>query len=67
VFQGNPDLLKSLERNKKELYYTSSDFWDSYRDLDMVCFYETKDRAFGFWKTRVCSELILLVSFANYP
>ena len=46
-------LLRLLQRNSADLYDLSSDFWDSDKDLDVVCFYENKDAEYGPWKTRV--------------
>ncbi|KAL9035008.1 MAG: hypothetical protein Q9214_006785, partial [Letrouitia sp. 1 TL-2023] len=46
-------LIKSLEKDSPALHALSSDFWHSYNDRDIVCFYENKDAEYGPWKTRV--------------
>jgi hypothetical protein len=59
-------LIQSLKRNDVELLHMSRDFWANYNDLDIVCYYETMDAAYGPWKTRVCSYLLPVYLFINY-
>lgn len=47
-------LLESLTKNSTALYGIARDFEASYSDTDIVCFYETKDKAYGPLKTQVC-------------
>ena len=46
--------LKSLKKNSDALYDVARDFEESYRDADIVCYYEAKDKAYGPWRTKVC-------------
>jgi len=39
-------LLRALRKGSQELYVLSSDFYNSYADRDLVCFYEKKDTSF---------------------
>jgi hypothetical protein len=50
----DPTLLKSLVKDCPSLHALSRDFWDSYSEWDIVCFYENKEAVYGPWKTRVC-------------
>jgi hypothetical protein len=50
-------LLRSLLKDSQNLRDLSSDFWDSYSDRHMVCFYENKDAEYGPWKTQVRSNI----------
>lgn len=62
-------LIKSLEKDNPALHALSSDFWHSYNDWDIVCFYENKDAEYGPWKTRVrlyCSLLAYSASLTLY-
>lgn len=45
-------LLESLTKNSTALYGIARDFEASYSDTDIVCFYETKDKAYGPLKTQ---------------
>ena len=47
-------LLESLKKESTTLYEIAQDFETSYRDADMVCFYENKKAFYGPWRTRVC-------------
>ena len=49
----NATLMGSLEKDSPSLHALSLDFWHSYDDWDMLCFYENKDAEYGPWKTRV--------------
>jgi hypothetical protein len=35
-------LIGSLEKDSPSLHALSSDFWESYNDWDIVCFYENR-------------------------
>ncbi|EON65753.1 hypothetical protein W97_04992 [Coniosporium apollinis CBS 100218] len=48
-------LLESLEKDSPSLHALSSDFWHSYSDWDIVCFYENRDADYGPWKARFVS------------
>jgi hypothetical protein len=54
-------LLESLKKDSPGLRDLSRDFWGSYSDWDVVCFYENRDADYGPWKTRVCPYTSLLV------
>jgi hypothetical protein len=47
-------LLESLLKDCPNLHALSRDFWDSYNELDIVCFYENEEAAYGPLRTRVC-------------
>lgn len=47
-------LLESLKRNSSALDEIAQDFETSYRNADIVCFYETKESSYGLWQTQVC-------------
>ena len=47
-------LLKSLEKNSDDVYGIARDFGASYKDADIVCFYEDKEASYGPWETQVC-------------
>lgn len=47
-------LLESLQRNSPSLYEIERDFEASYRNADIVCFYENKEASYGPWRTQVC-------------
>jgi hypothetical protein len=59
-------LIRSLKKSNVDLLYFSRAFWENYSHLDIVCYYETMDTAYGPWKTRVCSNLILIYFLINY-
>ncbi|KAF2803835.1 uncharacterized protein BDZ99DRAFT_546416 [Mytilinidion resinicola] len=48
----DPTLLESLVKDCPSLHALSRDFWGSYSNWDIVCFYENKDFVCGPWKTR---------------
>lgn len=47
-------LLESLKRNSSALDEIAHDFETSYRNADIVCFYENKETSYGPWQTQVC-------------
>ena len=47
-------LLESSKKKSHALYEIARDFETSYRDADIVCFYENKDASYGPWRTQVC-------------
>ena len=47
-------ILKALKKHSSALDEIAQDFETSYRDADVVCFYENKETAYGPWKTQVC-------------
>ena len=47
-------LLESLKKESSALYEIARDFETSYRDVDMIYFYENKEASYGPWRTRVC-------------
>ncbi|KAF2499993.1 hypothetical protein BU16DRAFT_233539 [Lophium mytilinum] len=46
-------LLQSLVKNCPSLHALSRDFWGSYSECDIVCFFEYKEVVYGPWKTQV--------------
>jgi hypothetical protein len=40
--KSDTTLLKMLKYDSQELFDISEDFWSEYKDLDMVCYFETK-------------------------
>ncbi|KAH7092522.1 hypothetical protein FB567DRAFT_625504 [Paraphoma chrysanthemicola] len=40
-------LLKTLQKESRELHNLSIDFWRSYGEYDMACFYENREAAYG--------------------
>lgn len=48
-------LLELLKKDSPSLQALSRDFWGSYSDYDIVCFYEKREADYGPWKTRVCT------------
>ena len=49
-------LLESLKKNSSALDEIAQDFETSYRDANIVCFYENKETAYGPWQTQVCQS-----------
>lgn len=47
-------LLESLKRNSPALYDIARDFDASYRNTDIVCFYEKHGATYGPLQTQVC-------------
>ena len=47
-------LLELLVKDSPNLYALSRDFWGSYNDWDLVCFYENKEADYGPLKAKVC-------------
>jgi hypothetical protein len=57
-------LLESLKKDSPSLQALSRDFWGSYSDYDIVCFYENRETDYGPLKRRVClrfSEVVYLI------
>ena len=54
-------ILELLEKDSPSLYALSRDFWGSYSDWDLVCFYEKMEVEYGPVKKQVG----LHVSFFN--
>lgn len=50
---GDTSLLEVLQKHDMSLHHLLRDFWGSYGDWDIVCFFENKDAAYGPWKSRV--------------
>lgn len=46
-------LLESLKRDSAPLYDVAQDFENSYRNADIVCFYENKEASYGPLRTQV--------------
>ncbi|RWA06025.1 hypothetical protein EKO27_g9081 [Xylaria grammica] len=46
-------LLRLLQKDNSYLHGLSRDFWASYGNRDVLCFYEGKDAEYGPWKQRV--------------
>lgn len=46
-------MLKLLEKGNSDLYALAIDFWGSYGDLDIVCFYEILETDYGPLKAQV--------------
>lgn len=46
-------LLESLKKDSPALYDIAWDFEKSYRDADVVCFYEKEARSYGLLRTQV--------------
>jgi hypothetical protein len=46
-------LLDTLQKDSPSLDALSIDFWRSYGNLDMVCFYEKRDAKYGFLRAQV--------------
>ena len=56
-------LLKMLEKGSSELCALTTDFYGSYSDWDLVCFYERKEANYlGVLETKVCLYLWVQVS-----
>ncbi|MCJ1466426.1 hypothetical protein MMC07_005045 [Pseudocyphellaria aurata] len=49
-------LLESLRKNSPALYEIARDFETSYRDTDIVCFYENEAGSHGLWKTQLVDQ-----------
>jgi hypothetical protein len=47
-------LLKTLQKDSRELHNLSVDFWRSYGDYDMTCFYENRGADYGLISPQVC-------------
>lgn len=50
---GDTSLLEVLQKHDMSLLHVSREFWGSYGNWDIVCFYENKETVYGPWKTRV--------------
>lgn len=50
----DPRLLESLEKDCPSLRALSRDFWGSYSNWDLVCFYENIKADYGPWNAHVC-------------
>lgn len=59
IVGGDTTLLESLKRNSPALYEIERDFETSYRNADIVCFYENKEAIYGPWRTQVCQFQLL--------
>ncbi|GAW21162.1 hypothetical protein ANO14919_106790 [Xylariales sp. No.14919] len=46
-------LLRLLQKDNSYLHGLSRDFWASYGNRDVLCFYESKDAEYGPWKQRI--------------
>ena len=51
-------LLESLQKNCTNLHALSRDFWGSYSDYDLVCFYEKIGSDYGPLQSKVCLSVI---------
>ncbi|TVY32007.1 Protein SERAC1 [Lachnellula subtilissima] len=49
-------LLDLLKKNSQSLFDLSRDFWGSYSDWDLVCFYESIEAEYGPIKTQIVSS-----------
>jgi hypothetical protein len=47
-------LLKSLEKGNISLRHLSEDFWGSYSNWDLVCFYENIEAEYRLFEAKVC-------------
>jgi hypothetical protein len=47
-------LLKTLQKESQELHNLSVDFWRSYGEYDMTCFYENREAEYGPISQQVC-------------
>jgi hypothetical protein len=47
-------LLKTLQKDSRELHNLSVDFWRSYGEYDMTCFYENRNAEYGPINQQVC-------------
>ncbi|KAF2632596.1 hypothetical protein BU25DRAFT_487060 [Macroventuria anomochaeta] len=48
-------LLKTLQKDSPGLHALSIDFWRSYSEYDMTCFYENKEADYGLVSTQIVS------------
>lgn len=65
LFWLDTTLLKLLGKHSQDLHDLSSDFFNSYQDLDIVCFYEKQKTSFGPLKTQVRLQNPALTFFFN--
>ena len=61
----DPTMLELLEKGSPELYALATDFWGSYSDSDIVCFYEKLETDYGPLESQVCLCLALQGSHVN--
>jgi hypothetical protein len=47
-------LLNTLQKDSRELHNLSVDFWRSYGEYDMTCFYENRGADYGPISSQVC-------------
>jgi hypothetical protein len=50
----DPIMLKLLEKGNSDLYVLAIDFWGSYSNLDIICFYKILETNYGPLKAQVC-------------
>jgi hypothetical protein len=59
-------MLETLRKGSPDLYALSIDFYGSYKDWDIVCFYEKREADYlGLLKTRVSLYPLTKVSWPN--
>lgn len=59
IARHDATLLESLKRDSPALYGIACDFDNSYRNADIVCFYEKEAESYGPVRTRVRGLLSL--------
>lgn len=50
-----------LKKESPSLYALSRDFWGSYSDRDLVCFYEKNKAKHGLMKKQVSFYIVLIL------